>query len=384
MTLGYVYLVPLGTGCRIAWRTEPPPTGAFHVFAREPARLAAAAAERMSALESPEGCYGVEYDDAVAVLQELSAGFEPSLADQAARILGEFRFPPAYALPTYDARLRAALYDAFGGADYYTGSRISLEEMVVDHVVPKILGGPDNLFNYVPTTARINGAKGAKFSPEAARAVLAVIATHYGRKAANRLDHTPRTPAMPRKERTAPKQRAATSPRPEEVRINGEVVSDRAAFVLELDRPSHSTASLLCALRHGLLACPAARRCGSDVSILGGDAALPAEMGRLAAELLEAVGIEALTASLLTLGPSGARRTTVRLIESYRRSRINHEVAEARITADAEFLDFLVGCEERSFSGFLATGKAAWFADSFTAPPPGSPPPPSSPPPPRR
>lgn len=74
-----------------------------------------------------------------------------------------FDFPENAEFRTVEAVLKEAIYEAFEGKDYYTGEEISLREMTVDHIIAKSKGGPNNIFNYVPTVESENKDKGASF-----------------------------------------------------------------------------------------------------------------------------------------------------------------------------------------------------------------------------
>jgi CRISPR-associated endonuclease Csn1 len=60
------------------------------------------------------------------------------------------------------AGLKMELYKAQGGICLYTGEALSvtsLDEYVIDHIVPRAKGGPDSVLNYVLTTRRANDDK---------------------------------------------------------------------------------------------------------------------------------------------------------------------------------------------------------------------------------
>lgn len=91
----------------------------------------------------------------------------------------EWMFPEAPASKD-NLTVRQLIYSVWGGIDGYTGKYLPFEEMVIDHIVPVDCGGPDNLFNYIPTTMLNNGRKGAKFDECAAVPLLAYVQTTYG------------------------------------------------------------------------------------------------------------------------------------------------------------------------------------------------------------
>ncbi len=100
-------------------------------------------------------------------------------ATTAQSTLASFAFPSEGNFPLNDVQMRKALYEAFSGRDFYRNEPIPFENMVIDHIVPRALGGPDNIFNYVPTIARLNGKKSASFDQMSATAILAIVRTVY-------------------------------------------------------------------------------------------------------------------------------------------------------------------------------------------------------------
>ena len=82
-------------------------------------------------------------------------------------------FPSHADALTSNLAVRAAIYEAYKGECFYSGRKITIDEMVLDHVWPKSKGGPDNYYNYVPTVKRLNGSKLAKFSTDFVRRVYA-------------------------------------------------------------------------------------------------------------------------------------------------------------------------------------------------------------------
>ncbi len=94
-------------------------------------------------------------------------------------ILNSFEFPESANYKTSSSVLRKAIYKAFNGKCFYTGTDISINDMHIDHVLPVSKGGPDNYYNYVPTTQRINGKKTNHFDEKSAVAILSLIRTAY-------------------------------------------------------------------------------------------------------------------------------------------------------------------------------------------------------------
>jgi len=88
-------------------------------------------------------------------------------------------FPGDGAVSLSDPAVRQAIYDAHSGVDFYTGQALALEQMRLDHVFPRSQGGADSVYNLVPTSARINGKKGAKVDHLAVAGVLYIVRTRY-------------------------------------------------------------------------------------------------------------------------------------------------------------------------------------------------------------
>lgn len=78
--------------------------------------------------------------------------------------------------------LRTAIYKVFGGRCFYTGRKVSEEDMVIDHVVPKSKGGEDSPYNYVLTTKDINSSKSDKIDLDGVDPILYLIRTVYAPK----------------------------------------------------------------------------------------------------------------------------------------------------------------------------------------------------------
>jgi len=88
-------------------------------------------------------------------------------------------FPPEGRFPTSSPYVRNAVYAAFGGIDFYTGRPLAKHEMSIDHIVPRSLGGEDNVFNYIPTRQSINSAKCDKYDPISAAPLLHIVRVHF-------------------------------------------------------------------------------------------------------------------------------------------------------------------------------------------------------------
>ena len=74
-----------------------------------------------------------------------------------------------------DPIVRKAIYVAYNGQCFYTGRKITFEDMHIDHIIPKIKGGTDTLDNLVLSCATINLEKNAKTSPPFVAVVLEII-----------------------------------------------------------------------------------------------------------------------------------------------------------------------------------------------------------------
>ena len=58
----------------------------------------------------------------------------------AAKALEKFDFPEDANARTSEPALRQAIYRAFNGVDFYTQHPISVDEMVIDHIIPRAKG----------------------------------------------------------------------------------------------------------------------------------------------------------------------------------------------------------------------------------------------------
>ncbi len=92
-------------------------------------------------------------------------------------------FPAEANCQTNDPHLRAAMWNAFEGRDYYSGCSISKRNMSIDHVTPQSHGGPDNIYNYVLTTHRNNSKINCKMDSPMVYGVLYFIRVCYAPKA---------------------------------------------------------------------------------------------------------------------------------------------------------------------------------------------------------
>ncbi len=93
-----------------------------------------------------------------------------------------FDFPSNAGFLTRESVMRRAIYEAFDGRDYYTGKKMKFHEMTIDHIIPKSKGGPNNIFNYVPTVAAVNEDKGSSFVWSRESRALSDVRDVYGPK----------------------------------------------------------------------------------------------------------------------------------------------------------------------------------------------------------
>ena len=59
-------------------------------------------------------------------------------------------------LPVYDKKLRLSLYKVYNGRCFYTGRNLSIEDIHIDHILPRSKGGKDCIENYVLCCSDIN------------------------------------------------------------------------------------------------------------------------------------------------------------------------------------------------------------------------------------
>jgi hypothetical protein len=91
-----------------------------------------------------------------------------------------FPFPSEGNVQLGDQCVREAILEVHKGKCFWTRAPIAAEEYVLDHIWPRSLGGPDSLFNLVPTSASLNGIRGNAFDLEAATAILAIVRMVFG------------------------------------------------------------------------------------------------------------------------------------------------------------------------------------------------------------
>jgi hypothetical protein len=84
-------------------------------------------------------------------------------------------FPQIGEITLSDPDLRQAVFECFSQKCFYTGQVLTIDQMRIDHVIPKSIGGPDNIWNYAPTTHSINSAKTDRFDPEIMTRFLDII-----------------------------------------------------------------------------------------------------------------------------------------------------------------------------------------------------------------
>lgn len=111
-----------------------------------------------------------------------TAKLDQDIAAPIREALELMEFPPEASYPTSSRELRQAVYSAFGGRDFYTGTKINIEDMVIDHILPVAKGGPDNIYNYVSTTAYHNTRKTDKIEVHSLLASLSLVRSVYAPK----------------------------------------------------------------------------------------------------------------------------------------------------------------------------------------------------------
>lgn len=90
-----------------------------------------------------------------------------------------FTFPAEANYLTSDRIVREEIYKSFRGKNFYNEAKIEFDEMFIDHVIPVSGGGPDNIYNYVPTTCSFNGKKGSKINEESIQRILSIVHMAY-------------------------------------------------------------------------------------------------------------------------------------------------------------------------------------------------------------
>ncbi len=65
---------------------------------------------------------------------------------------------------TFDATLQKAMYRVYGGKCFYTGRRVSFDEMRIDHIVPIENEGKDCISNYVLTSSFIKSQRDGTYT----------------------------------------------------------------------------------------------------------------------------------------------------------------------------------------------------------------------------
>lgn len=56
--------------------------------------------------------------------------------------------------------IRQKVYDMYNGHCAYCGCELELKDMQIDHIIPKYLGGEDDIVNYRPSCRMCNFYKG--------------------------------------------------------------------------------------------------------------------------------------------------------------------------------------------------------------------------------
>jgi hypothetical protein len=94
-----------------------------------------------------------------------------------------FEFPPDAEVHRSNRLVRESIYEVHKGMCFWTRAPLSADDFALDHVLPKSRGGPDNLFNLVPTSFRLNCIRRDAFETEAVIACLAIIRMAFGPRA---------------------------------------------------------------------------------------------------------------------------------------------------------------------------------------------------------
>ena len=81
-----------------------------------------------------------------------------------------------------DKALRKAMFSVFGGRCFYSGRELNDDNFHIDHIVPKIKGGEDSVFNYVPCDSQINVQKSDNYDKNSVVGVLYLVKTVYAQK----------------------------------------------------------------------------------------------------------------------------------------------------------------------------------------------------------
>lgn len=93
--------------------------------------------------------------------------------------INEENFPSEWNIPISDKKLRKAVFKAFKGKCFYSGRTLTLENMHIDHVIPRAKGGPDNIYNYALCADEINLVKNKSLDWVATVPMLGILRTVY-------------------------------------------------------------------------------------------------------------------------------------------------------------------------------------------------------------
>ena len=85
-------------------------------------------------------------------------------------------------------RLRAAMLKVFGEKCFYSGQKVTEENMVIDHIVPKNKGGKDSVYNYALCSKSINSKKSDTIDKDGVAPVLYLIKMSYAPKVLSLLE----------------------------------------------------------------------------------------------------------------------------------------------------------------------------------------------------
>jgi CRISPR/Cas system Type II protein with McrA/HNH and RuvC-like nuclease domain len=78
-----------------------------------------------------------------------------------------------------DIYLRKAIYKSFNGRCFYTGRKLTINNMEIDHIIPKSKGGKDVVSNYVLVCKYINVKKNNKILHNSNDFILNIVKDIY-------------------------------------------------------------------------------------------------------------------------------------------------------------------------------------------------------------
>ena len=118
--------------------------------------------------------------------------------DLSTEILKQYTFPEEADVSIGNPDLRKAIFEVFNGKCPNTGHPIEFDEMVIDHIIPKSLGGPDNIYNYSLSLSRPNLIKSDFLDPNTVIGLLYItrikaqkVLDEFNKNKAKKEDHKP-------------------------------------------------------------------------------------------------------------------------------------------------------------------------------------------------